>query len=87
MSHESDSASRHRNMLKSLRVDIPHVGALMPAIGFVRQPPLGRLCETLEYVNWFNHRRLHGEIGMIPPAELEATHYHESLPVAVAGTQ
>jgi putative transposase len=28
--------------------------------------------ETLEYVNWFNHRRLHGEIGMIPPAELEA---------------
>jgi putative transposase len=29
---------------------------------------------TLEYVDWFNHRRLHGEIGMIPPAELEATH-------------
>ena len=25
---------------------------------------------TLEYVDWFNHRRLHGEIGMIPPAEL-----------------
>jgi hypothetical protein len=45
MSHESDSASRHRNMLKSLRVDIPHVGPLLSAIGFVRQPPLGRLCE------------------------------------------
>jgi catechol 2,3-dioxygenase-like lactoylglutathione lyase family enzyme len=29
-------------MLKSLRVDIPHVGALMPAIGFVRQPPTGQ---------------------------------------------
>jgi putative transposase len=29
---------------------------------------------TLEYVDWFNHRRLHGEIGMIPPAELEAAH-------------
>jgi putative transposase len=29
---------------------------------------------TLEYVDWFNHRRLHGEIGMIPPAELEATY-------------
>jgi hypothetical protein len=41
MSHESDSASRHRNMLKSLRVNIPHVGASMPAIGFVRQPPTG----------------------------------------------
>jgi len=43
--------------------------------------------ETLEYVNWFNHRRLHGEIGMIPPAEFEASHYHQSTPVAVAGTQ
>ena len=29
---------------------------------------------TLEYVDWFNYRRLHGEIGMIPPAELEAAH-------------
>ena len=32
---------------------------------------------TLEYVDWFNHRRLHGEIGMIPPAEKEATHYRQ----------
>ncbi len=29
---------------------------------------------TLEWVDWFNHRRLHGEIGMIPPAELETAH-------------
>jgi putative transposase len=43
--------------------------------------------ETLEYIDWFNHRRLHGEIGMVPPAELEATHYHQSTPAAVAGTQ
>ena len=28
-----------------------------------------------EYVDWFNHRRLHGEIGMVPPAELEALHW------------
>jgi putative transposase len=26
---------------------------------------------TLEWIDWFNHRRLHSEIGMIPPAELE----------------
>jgi putative transposase len=43
--------------------------------------------ETLEYIDWFNQRRLHGEIGMIPPAELEATHYHQSTPVAMTGTQ
>jgi transposase InsO family protein len=24
-----------------------------------------------EYVDWFNHRRLHGEIGLVPPAEYE----------------
>ena len=28
-----------------------------------------------EYVDWFNHRRLHGEIGLIPPAEFEADHW------------
>ena len=27
---------------------------------------------TLEYVDWFNRRRLHGELGMIPPVEFEA---------------
>jgi putative transposase len=30
---------------------------------------------TLGYVDWFNHRRLHGEIADVPPAELEATYY------------
>jgi len=28
-----------------------------------------------EYVDWFNHRRLHGEIGMIPPVEAEAAYW------------
>jgi transposase InsO family protein len=28
-----------------------------------------------EYIDWFNHRRLHGEIGTIPPVELEDHHY------------
>jgi putative transposase len=32
---------------------------------------------TLAYVDWFNHRRLHGQIGDIPPAELEATYYRQ----------
>ena len=27
-----------------------------------------------EYIDWYNHRRLHGEIGLVPPAELEANH-------------
>jgi hypothetical protein len=32
---------------------------------------------TLEWIDWWNHRRLHGEIGMVPPAELEDAHYHQ----------
>ena len=27
-----------------------------------------------EYIDWFNHRRLHGEIGLVPPVEYESTH-------------
>ena len=38
---------------------------------------------TLEWVDWFNHRRLLEPIGNIPPAEAEARHYamieHSSL--------
>ena len=31
--------------------------------------------ETLAWVDWFNNRRLHSELGHIPPAEFEAD-YH-----------
>jgi putative transposase len=30
---------------------------------------------TLEWVDWFNHRRLFHELGRIPPAEFEKNHY------------
>ena len=33
---------------------------------------------TLTYVEWFNQRRIHNEIGKIPPAELEANNYRQS---------
>jgi putative transposase len=42
---------------------------------------------TLEYVDWFNHRRLHGELGMVPPAEFEATFYQQPAPVLLASSQ
>jgi putative transposase len=32
---------------------------------------------TLEYIDWFNHRRLFEACGDIPPAELEAAHYRQ----------
>ncbi|CAM5789648.1 Integrase catalytic domain-containing protein OS=Cellulomonas persica OX=76861 GN=CPE01_27970 PE=4 SV=1 [Cellulomonas persica] len=33
---------------------------------------------TLEYVDWFNNRRLHTELGDIPPAEQEANYYRQN---------
>lgn len=40
-----------------------------------------------EYVDWWNHRRLHSELGMIPPAEAEATYYGQAGAVETAGSQ
>jgi transposase InsO family protein len=39
---------------------------------------------TLEWVHWFNHRRLLEPIGNVPPAELEASYYQSTgqLPMA-----
>jgi transposase InsO family protein len=45
-----------------------------------------------EYVDWFNHRRLHGELGQVPPAEFETAHWatteHQNYPAInlLAGT-
>ena len=32
---------------------------------------------TLEWVSWFNHQRLLGSIGYLPPAEVEANYYRQ----------
>jgi putative transposase len=42
---------------------------------------------TLEYVDWFNSRRLHGELGMLPPAEFEAAHYRQGTPAPLVSSQ
>ena len=46
---------------------------------------------TLGYIDWFNHRRLHGEItddnSYVTPAEFEATYYRQTQPAAEAVTQ
>jgi putative transposase len=29
------------------------------------------------YIEWYNHRRLHGELGLIPPVKHEQAHRRE----------
>ncbi len=40
---------------------------------------------TLEYVDWFNHRRLHGAIGHEPPAEFEQMFYGSRMEEEIKG--
>ena len=42
---------------------------------------------TLAYVDWFNHRRLHGELGMVPPAEFEARYAERTAALPAAASQ
>jgi len=42
---------------------------------------------TLADVDWFNHRRLHGELGMLPPAEFEAAYHQQTSPARRAVSQ
>ncbi|WP_374112764.1 IS3 family transposase [Gordonia sp. C13] len=54
-----------------------------------------RSLAVAEYIDWFNHRRLHGEIGHVPPVEYETAYlstdmvaiYRENPVPAVAGTK
>jgi putative transposase len=40
---------------------------------------------TLEWVDWFNHRRLLEPIGHLPPAEFEAAHWRKEGPRSITG--
>jgi putative transposase len=46
---------------------------------------------TMGYIDWFNHRRLHGEItddnNYVTPAEFEAAYYRQTTPALEAVTQ
>ena len=40
---------------------------------------------TLEYIDWFNNRRLHGEIGYVPPTEFEEVFYASKTEEGIKG--
>ena len=40
-----------------------------------------------EYLDWWNHPRLHGEIGLIPPIQKETAHYAQHRPRNPARSQ
>jgi putative transposase len=42
---------------------------------------------TLTYVDWFNNRRIHNEIGKIPPAEFEENYYRQTATPELVSSQ
>jgi transposase InsO family protein len=42
---------------------------------------------TLEWIDWWNHRRLLEPIGWIPPAEAETSYYSQGVAASGVGTQ
>jgi Integrase core domain len=38
---------------------------------------------TVEWVAWFNHDRLHGSLGEIPPVEFETLHHPEPAGLSI----
>jgi len=42
---------------------------------------------TVEWVDWFNNRRLHSQLDYIPPDEDEATYYASRPGVPAAASQ
>src|SRR5271170_6926773 len=42
---------------------------------------------TLTYVDWFNNRRIHNEIGKIPPAEFEENYYRQTATAELVTSQ
>ncbi|MGQ0528860.1 MAG: integrase core domain-containing protein, partial [Panacagrimonas sp.] len=39
---------------------------------------------TLQWVDWYNHRRLMGPLGYVPPAEAEEAYYSQIPSLALA---
>jgi putative transposase len=42
---------------------------------------------TLSYIDWFNNRRIHNEIGKLSPAQFELAHYRRTPPVELVSSQ
>lgn len=87
----SEQASATRSMPAAAQPDRAHgcVGAVLPvsrvAVAEASSTSVWTRVwfddleqSTLEYIHWFNHRRLHSQIGMIPPVEMEATYQRQT---------
>lgn len=87
--HRSTSVQRH--LRSGPLAGFATTTGVVPRHGVNRPGPWRGLNDvefaTLDYVDWFNHRRLHGEIGKLPLVEFEAAYYDQITPAPLAVTQ
>ncbi len=82
----ADSAGPTKSSRRPRLSSRPARPALPALVRFIAEHAVEQVeIATLEYVDWFNHRRLFEACGDIPPAELEAAHYRQLAALAEAG--
>ena len=55
---------------------------MIPILSFVLAHALRQTqADSLKYMWWWNNERLHGELDMRTPAEVEAAYYADTEPV------
>jgi putative transposase len=72
----SDAGSQFTSVRFTERLD--EIGA-RPSIGTVADS-FDNALATLSWVHWFNHDRLHGHCGDVPPVEFDAAFYAAQQP-------
>jgi hypothetical protein len=72
---------RNRRVDGGLRWGVEPICEVLTEHGLAIAPATDCEFALFEYLDWWNHRRLHGQIGMKPPAESEATYYRQSQPL------
>jgi putative transposase len=82
--HHSDAGSQYTSFRLAAHLAAEDIAASIGSVGdaydnALMESTLRTLADveiaTAEWVDWYNHTRLHGELSHVPPVEYEAAYY------------